>query len=130
MRLPAFATLFITAASTLAGGYGHSHGHSHGDEGYHEHEKDVTLDCSATFCKMQLSDDLEKRWHIHLPSDDYDPSDDMCAILHCQMWQLRMLHKENEARIMNVASWCPEWHGGQNKPFARNHVYVGTNDQH
>lgn len=79
MRLPAFATLFITAASTLAGGYGHSHGHSHGDEGYHEHEKDVTLDCSATFCKMQLSDDLEKRWHIHLPSDDYDPSDDMCA---------------------------------------------------
>eukprot|EP00986_Skeletonema_menzelii_P004801 scaffold1680_cov139-Skeletonema_menzelii.AAC.8 len=74
MRLPAFVTILFTAASTLVGGtHGHTSGHSHahGDEG--------AVDCSTAFCKLQLSNDLEKRWHIHLPSNDYDPSDDMCA---------------------------------------------------
>ena len=66
--IPILATL-----TTLVSG--HSHGHSHGGE-HHEHEPRV--DCTSNFCSLQLSRDLEKRWHIHTPSN-YDPSDDMCT---------------------------------------------------
>ncbi|KAL7444816.1 hypothetical protein ACHAXM_009450 [Skeletonema potamos] len=67
----ALVTLLATL-STLAGETYGDHGHSHGGE-YHEHP-----DCTANICKTQISRDLEKRWHIHIPSN-YDPSDDMCS---------------------------------------------------
>eukprot|EP00984_Skeletonema_dohrnii_P003213 scaffold1065_cov114-Skeletonema_dohrnii-CCMP3373.AAC.22 len=76
MRSPALVTLLATLATLIGETYGGG-GHSHGNEGYHSHEHE-DVDCTANFCKTQLSDDLWKRWHIHVPSD-YDPNDDMCA---------------------------------------------------
>eukprot|EP00574_Skeletonema_japonicum_P011576 CAMPEP_0201719916 /NCGR_PEP_ID=MMETSP0593-20130828/4975_1 /ASSEMBLY_ACC=CAM_ASM_000672 /TAXON_ID=267983 /ORGANISM="Skeletonema japonicum, Strain CCMP2506" /LENGTH=472 /DNA_ID=CAMNT_0048210435 /DNA_START=27 /DNA_END=1445 /DNA_ORIENTATION=- len=78
MRLLALVSLINTAVPSLAGGT-----HSHGDDGFHVHENEHDMqqgavDCTTNFCKTQLSTDLEKRWHIHMPSD-YDPNDDMCA---------------------------------------------------
>jgi hypothetical protein len=71
MRPSALLPLLATLSTTLAGEtYDHSHGHSHRGAG--------AVDCTADFCKIQLSRDLEKRWHIHIPSN-YDPCDGMCS---------------------------------------------------
>ena len=76
MRSPALITLLVTLLSIT----GRTHGW--GNDGYnepkHKQQKAVAVDCTTNFCKTQLSSDLEKRWHVIVPTD-YDSSDDACA---------------------------------------------------
>ena len=71
---PTSAT-FLALTILTGGALGHG---THENDWYNyesEHEK---VDCTSTFCSMKISRDLEKRWHVHTPSD-YNPGDDMCT---------------------------------------------------